>query len=191
MKYVNAPAWIAAGYTGDSQVVFLDDKAGDSGHIATSRDILTSYLPNITVLSGRINFSMKSNVITSVTVTCNETAETIPFDDFIIKNGVTLINNSTDGGNGTDILPQAVWMQEKIKQYNLIVSGAAGNGYGQPTTQRFNGACVMVTQCVLKNGNPVYANKATGLNIDFAMFAGYQSGTSHAAPSWLALAAYL
>ena len=191
MQFVNAPAWIAAGYTGKGQTVFLDDKATDLGHIATSKDIIQSLLPDIRILSGRLNFATKSSVVTSVTAQCNETGELLPFDDFVIKYGVGLINNSTGGGNGTEVLPHAIWMRDKIKQYNLIVTGAAGNGHGQPTTQRFNGACIMVASCVLENGRPRYANKAVGPNIDFAIFSGYQSGTSHSAPFLLALAGML
>ncbi|MDF2570487.1 MAG: hypothetical protein K0R55_2091 [Sporomusa sp.] len=191
MQFVNAPAWIAAGYTGKGQTVFLDDVVSDPGHIATSKDIIQSLLPDIRVLSGRINFATKSGEINIVTVKCIETGELLPFDDFVNKYGVGLINNSTDGGNGTEVQPHALWMRDKIKQHNLIVTGAAGNGNGQPTTQRFNGACIMVTSCTLKNGRPVFANKACGPNLDFAIFSGYQSGTSHSAPFLLALAGLL
>jgi len=190
MNFVNARAWISAGYTGKGQTVFLDDIT-DVGHVATSKDIIQSLLPDIRILSGRINFAMKSKVITAVTVDCAETDEILPFDDFIQKYKVGLINNSTNGGNGTEVLPHAVWMRDKIREHNLIVTGAAGNGNGQPTTQRFNGACIVVTSAVLKNGRAVFANKACGQNIDFAIFSGYQSGTSHSAPFLLALAGYL
>lgn len=191
MQFVNAPKWIAAGYTGKGQTVFLDDVVSNPGHIATSKDVIQSLLPDIRILSGRINFASKSNMITSVSVHCIETGEQLPFDEFVTKYNVGLINNSTDGGNGTEVLPHALWMRDKIKQYNLIVTGAAGNGYGQPTTQRFNGACIVVTSCTLKNGRPADAKKACGPNIDFAIFSGYQSGTSHSAPFLQALAAYL
>jgi hypothetical protein len=191
MQFVNASKWIAAGYTGKGQTVFLDDVVNNPGHIATSKDVIQSLLPDIRILSGRINFASKSNVITSVSVLCVETGEQLPFDEFVTKYNVGLINNSTDGGNGTEVLPHALWMRDKIKQYNLIVTGAAGNGYGQPTTQRFNGACIIVTSCTLKNGRPADAKKACGPNLDFAIFSGYQSGTSHSAPFLLALTAML
>lgn len=42
-----------------------------------------------------------------------------------------MINNSTTGGKGMEVTPIAVYMWEKIKQYNLIVTGSAENNNGK------------------------------------------------------------
>ena len=82
-------------------------------------------------------------------------------------------------------------MQGKIKQHNLIFCGAAGNNAGQPTTQIFNGACIVVTSCNLKNGTPVWSYSCIGDNIDFAMFSGFSAGTSFASPFLLGMTGLL
>lgn len=132
-----------------------------------------------------------TRMITGCAVRCAETAEMMIFDDFIKKYHVGLINNSTDGGNGIEVLPQAVYMEKKMREHNLIFCGAAGNGYGQPTTQKYNGACMVVTSVKLEEGKPLYGLKAHGENLDFSMFYGFQSGTSNSSPFLLGMAGLL
>ena len=66
-----------------------------------------------------------------------------------------MINNSKGGGKGDKVMPIAVYMKKKIKDHNLIFCGAAGNG--GDTSQKYNGACIMVTSCLLKDGKPSLA----------------------------------
>ncbi len=188
--YVNIPVWHKAGCTGRELTVFCDDVLKNS-HAELVKDIVQVILPDAVVLSGAIGYVIKNGEIKDCAVRCTETGEILPFDDFIRKYNVGLINNSTDGGDGEKVLPQALYMREKIKQHNLILCGAAGNGYGRPTEQKYNGACIMVTSVKMENGKPVYGLRAEGSNIDFAMFYGFTSGTSFSSPFLLGMAGLL
>lgn len=188
--YVNIPEWHAAGYKGAGQTVFCDDVQKNS-HYLLVKDIVETILPEVRVLTGNIGYRIRSNEILECNVTCFETGETLPFDDFVKKYNVTIINNSTDGGDGTEVLPHAIYMVSKMQQYNLLFFGAAGNGYGQPTTQKYNGACAIVSSIKLENGKIVDGLKAVGSNIDFVMFYGFQSGTSFSSPFLAGMAGLL
>lgn len=186
-KYVNLSAWDK--YDGDGLVIFHDD-AGDENHIGCCKDILHTLLPKATVYSGGIGYSVSDGLVSECHISCSETKETLSFDDFVTKYGVSLINNSTDGGDSTKILPIALYMKGKINQYNLIMTGAYGNG--GHTTQKYRGACITVTACHLNDkGVPVYSNDSTGNDVDFAMFNGFRPGTSFASPFLLGMAGKL
>ena len=187
--YVNIPAWHDKGYLGDGLSVFCDDVGGS--HVSIVADIIQVILPKAEIYTGSIGYIQKSGEITDCTISCTETGERLPFDDFIKKYNISLINNSKDGGRGPEVLPIAKYMKEKIKEHNLIFTGAAGNDAGQPTTQLFNGACIIVTSCNLKNGVPVWSYSCVGDNIDFAMFSGFTAGTSFASPFLLGMAGLL
>ncbi|MDF3000900.1 MAG: hypothetical protein K0Q48_1019 [Bacillota bacterium] len=197
-EFVNIPAWHKAGHTGKGLTVFCDD-VQKNHHAELVKDIVQTILPEARVLSGAIGYAWQDaesmepakKVIVDCAVRCTETAEVMRFDDFIKKYEVSLINNSTDGGSGTEILPQAVYMNQKIQEHNLIFCGAAGNGYGQPTTQKYNGACMVVTSVKLEEGKPIYGLKAHGENLDFSMFYGFQSGTSNSSPFLLGMVGLL
>lgn len=188
-EFLGIPAWHAAGYRGQGLVIFCDDVGGS--HTDNVKDIFQTILPEATIYSGTIGYTTSSGVITSCNINCRELGITLPFDQFVTQYGVDLINNSTDGGNGTQILPIAVYMRDKIVQHNLIFAGAAGNGYGAPTENKFNGACVMITSAELRNGQAQVGTDAAGPNVDFAMFHGWQPGSSFASPVWLAMAGLL
>lgn len=188
-KYVNLPAWDK--YDGSGISVFHDD-AGDKNHIGNCKDIIQTLLTKAKVYSGTINYIQDGQNITQCNISCIETKETLSFDNFITKYNISLINNSTTGGSGEEILPIALYMKEKITKYNLIMCGSAGNENSQPTNQKYNGACIMVTGCHLNNkGVPVFSNYCIGKNIDFAMFTGFQAGTSFASPFLLGMAGKL
>lgn len=213
MEYVNIPAWHKAGYLGKGLTVFCDDVLSD-GHAVLVKEIVETILPEARVLTGAIGFAweqrksfnrgrevecnnrneisdLEDKEIVGCAVKCTETGEIMMFDDFIKKYQVSLINNSTDGGAGTRVLPQAAYMKKKIQEHNLIFCGAAGNGYGQATTQKYNDACIIVTSVKLEDGKPKYGHKAHGENIDFSMFYGFQPGTSHSSPFLLGVAGLL
>ena len=183
--YVNLSAWDR--YDGSGIVIFCDD--ADDNHAECVQDIIATILPKATIYTGSIGYLSNGGMISDVSVSLRETQEFILFDKFIRKYGVSMINNSTDGGAGNTVLPIAEWMSGKIKQYNLIMTGAAGNG--GPTTQRFSGACMVVTSALLKNGKAVTSIGSVGSNIDFAMFNGFQPGTSFASPFLLGMAGKL
>ena len=187
-KFVNLPSWDK--YDGEGISIFCDDAGGD--HAECTKDIVQTILPKAKVYTGNIGYQKITDKILACLITCKETGQTLQFDDFVKKYGIQLINNSTDGGKGTEILPEAAYMKEKIKQYNLIMCGAAGNANGSPCTQKYNGACIVVTACHLNDkGVPVYSNESIGPNIDFAMFNGFQPGTSFASPFLLGMAGKL
>lgn len=188
-EYVNIPAWHKSGYKGKGLNIFCDDVSGN--HVESVADIIQTILPEAKIYTGNIGYIEKGGVISQCSIRCNETGETIPFDDFIKKYSIDLINNSTDGGNGDTILPVAQYMKGKIKEHNLIFSGSAGNGYEQPTKQKYNGACIVVTSANLESGKAVYGKDSTAPNIDFAIFHGFQSGSSFASPFLLGMAGLL
>jgi hypothetical protein len=186
--YVNLPLWDK--YDGEGLSIFCDDV--DTSHTENVKDIIQTILPKAAIRSGEIGYVKNAGAIESVSITCKETRETLPFDDFIKKYNVTLINNSTTGGNGDTILPEALYMKDKIAKYNLIMTGAAGNDNSLPTRQKYNGACIMATGCHFdKNGIPAFSNNSIGKNIDFTMFTGFQAGTSFASPFLLGMAGKL
>lgn len=113
----------------------------------------------------------------------------MPFDEFVEKYSINLLNNSTGGGKAGQILPIAEYIADKIKKHNLIFCGASGNG--GDVSQKYAGACIVVTQAVLENGKVRWAYKSTGDTIDFAMFAGFTSGSSFASPFLLGMAGLL
>lgn len=188
-EYANIPAWQQAGYTGKGLSVFLDDV--DSNHVGVVGDIIQVILPDVKIYSGSIGYSQTGTEITNCMITCTETRETMPFDDFIKKYNISMINNSTNGGDGDTIMPIAKFMKEKIKKYNLIFCGASGNQYKGRTTQGYNGACIVVGSANLRGGVPQYGLKSIGPNVDFVAFHGFQSGSSFSSPFLLAMAGLL
>lgn len=186
-KYVNLPVWDK--YDGDGLVIFCDD--ADDNHAECVQDIIATILPKATIYSGSIGYISSGGIIADVNVSCRETQEFLLFDKFIKKYGVSMINNSTDGGKGNTVLPIAEWMKNKIRQYDLIMTGAAGNNNGGPTAQKYSGACIVVTSALLKNGKAVASVRSVGENIDFAMFNGFQPGTSFSSPFLLGMAGKL
>ena len=187
-KYVNLPAWDK--YDGNGLSIFCDDVGAD--HAPCVVDIIQTILPKAKVYSGNIGYQKIDDKILACIVSCKELGVTMAFDDFVTKYDISLINNSTDGGKGTTILPEALYMRDKIKQYNLIFCGCAGNDNGSPCTQKYNGACIIVTSCHLNDkGVPIFSNESIGPNIDFAMFNGFQPGTSFASPFLLGMAGKL
>ncbi|HHX36489.1 MAG TPA: hypothetical protein GX717_00735 [Clostridiaceae bacterium] len=186
-KYVNIPEWHEKGYLGQGLSVFCDDVGGS--HVAIVADIIQTILPKARVYTGGISYVQKNNAIASCTVNCRETNELLPFDEFVVKYDIGLINNSTDGGYADRILPIAEYMKDKIKKYNLIFCGAAGNGGA--LTQKYYGACIVVASCRLVNGKIQWSYMSTGEGIDFTMFNGFVPGTSFSSPFLLGMAGLL
>ena len=85
--------------------------------------IIETILPEATVLTGNIEYQIKNGDVLQSVINCRETGETLPFDEFIQRHNVKLLNNSTDGGNHDKNSPHAKFMREKIKQFNLIMTG--------------------------------------------------------------------
>ena len=96
------------------------------------------------------------------------------FDDFIIKYNVSQINNSTDGGKNNSDSPMAKYMRGKIKQHNLIGTGAFGN-MGDMPTNKFQGAFIMVSGVSLMKDYSFQDYGVSGDACDFSMFMGFQS----------------
>lgn len=178
--YVNIPEWHEAGYLGQGLTIFHDDV--NETHSECCVDIIQTILPAARVLSGRIGNHQKDNQVISCTVYCNETDERLPFEDFIEKYDVSQINNSTSGRANDNLeTPIARYMGERIKQYNLLCTGAAGNS--ESKNSRYKGAFIMVGGVFfLGKTDRIMPSGPTWEWIDFSMFMGFQSGTSFAAP---------
>lgn len=187
--YVNIPAWHDKGYLGDGLSIFCDDVGGS--HVAIVADIIQTILPKARVYTGGISYMQKSGKITECKIRCDETGEALPFDEFIEKYEINLINNSKGSPYKGRIQPIALYMKDKIKQYNLIMCGAGGNDADSPITQEYYGACIVVASCRLDKGVPVWSYKSVGEEIDFAMFNGFTSGTSFSSPFLLGMAGLL
>jgi len=174
-EYVNIPLWDK--YTGEGLTIFHDDFKGD--HSECCADIIKTILPDARVLQGTIGFITSHNIVTSCVVSCDETNDNfIPFEEFIIEHNISLINNSTDGGDNDSNSAISIYMQGMINKYNLIITGAAGN-FGM--TNKYQGAGIMVGGVSLVNGQ-IKKMTSDGEPIDFVMFMGNQIGSSFAAP---------
>lgn len=185
LNYAGIPAWHEKGYKGKGITVFMDDVGGS--HVAnTAGVVVRTILPEAEIYTGGIEYTIKNGVVESCSIRCDETGESLPFDDFIKKYNVKLLNNSTDGGNGKDG-PNAVYMAKKIKEHNLIMTGSAGNGTGRPINNKYYGAAIMVTGCRLQDDNPVSGRYAEDEGIDFSAFTAGRVGTSFAAPFLLGM----
>ncbi len=190
-EYVNIPAWHEKMYSGEGLTVFCDDVGGN--HVAIVADIIQTILPEAKVYTGSIGYVQKSGEIAECNISCLETGEFLPFDTFVRKYDINLINNSTGGNKRSVVLPIALWMKEKIKKYNLIFCGASGNTKGASSNQKYKGACIMVGSAVLEDNDTVRwaGNTASDEAVDFAMFTGFAPGSSFASPFLLGMAGLL
>jgi hypothetical protein len=180
--YINIPQWNNAGFTGKGLTIFHDDVDLNSSHSQCCVDILKTILPDAKILSGRIDYSSDNSIVSSCIVNCYETKENLPFEEFIVKNDVSLINNSTSGGRDNNNSAIAVYMRSMIKKYNLIGTGSYGN-YGEVPTNKFQGAFIMVSGV----DNDMTDYGVSGKDCDFSMFMGFQDGTSFSAPFLLGM----
>ncbi len=187
-EMVNINTWNEAGYTGKGLTVLHDD-TGDTMHSLNCAAILQTILPDARILRGSISGISDKNGVADAYVNCYTTNETrVPFDEFIQKYDVSLINNSTADGDGNTESRWAVYMREKIKEYNLVCLGAAGNE--GKMTNNFYGAFIMVSGVYLKADGTISGYR-TSEDADFSMFMGYQSGTSYASPFLCGIAGLL
>ncbi len=185
---VNISEWNAAGYTGKGLTIFHDD-TGNTEHSINCGNILQTILPDARILRGSIGGTIDKNGVIEAYVTCYTTDDlNMPFDEFIEKYNVTLINNSTASGTTEVNLKWASWMREKMKRYNLIGFGAAGNE-GE-MTNKYYGAFIMVSGVYLQSDGSISGYR-TSEDADFSMFMGYQSGTSYASPFLCGMAGLL
>lgn len=179
-EYVNIPSWHTHGYLGEGLTIFHDD-LGNTAHNGACVDMMQTILPLSKIYSGGIGGSTNKGVITECTIRCNETGEFLPFDEFITKYNISQINNSTDGGKNDSNSPWAVYMRGKIKEHNLIGTGAFGNMVNEPNN-RWQGAFIMVSGVSLMKDYSFRDYGVSGDACDFSMFMGFQSGTSFSAP---------
>lgn len=180
-EYVNIPAWHNKGYTGEGITVFCDDTKTQH-HAEKVADIMQIILPKARVLTGNIGYTIKDGIIKSARISCTQTGEILAFDEFIEKYDISSINNSKGGNKGIYNMPESIFMAEKIKEYNLLLTGAAGNINEGYIENVYLGAAIIVGSANLINNRPVYGMKAIGEGIDFVMFRGWESGTSFSAP---------
>lgn len=185
IEYVGIPAWHEKGYKGKGITVFMDDVGGN--HVVNTAEVVVkTILPEATVYTGGIEYEIKNDAVESCSIRCDETGESLPFDEFIKKYNVKLLNNSTDGGNRKDG-PNAVYMAKKIREHNIIMTASAGNGTGRPINNKYYGAAIIVTGCRLQDDNPVSGRYAEDEGIDFSAFTAGMVGTSFAAPFLLGM----
>lgn len=187
-EYVNINQWHDAGYTGKGLTILQDD-TGNTMHSYNCQDIIQTILPDAKVIRGLISGRTNSQGVVEASVThYNNGHIKMSFDEFIVKYNVTMINNSKNGGKGNADSDWSVWMKRKIKEYNLIGFGAAGNG--GDIDNRFYGSFIMVSGVYLKDDGTILNYGAKG-DIDFSMFMGFQSGTSFASPFLCGMAGLL
>lgn len=179
-SYANIPAWHGHGYFGEGIVIFHDD-LGMTSHNECCKDIMQVILPKAKIYSGKISSASKDGVITSCNVSCNETGDFLPFDDFVKKYGINQINNSTTGGRNNNESAMAKYMRQKILDHNLVGTGSYGNFSDEPSN-RYQGAFIMVSGVTVMKDGSFADYGVSGPDCDFSMFMGYQSGTSFSAP---------
>ena len=179
-EYVNIPSWQGAGYTGKGITIFHDD-VDDNSHSGACADIIETILPEAKVLRGRISYTSKYGEIDYCQIYCFDTGEELRFDDFIKKNNVSQINNSTTGGRNTNDSPIAKYLAERIEKFNLFCTGGAGNH--SDMSNKYQGAFIMVSGVYFfKDSNKIMKYGASGEAVDFSSFMGFQMGTSFSAP---------
>lgn len=181
LKYTGISAWHGKGIKGQGLTVFCDDIPKEN-HYGYVKMILETILPAARVLTGNIGYLIDNGTVTQSMINCRETGECVPFDEFIKAHDIRLINNSTDGGDHDRDSAHAKFMREKIEQYNLIMTGSAGNGFGKPINNKYYGAAIMVTGCNLVDDKPKKSTYAEDPDLDFCMFTAGNSGTSFASP---------
>lgn len=185
-RFAGVDRWHDAGYLGQSLRIFCDDVGGS--HVDHVADILAVLLPEAEIFTGGIGYRVQYGAVVESTVRCDTTGETMPFDDFVRKYEIRLINNSTTGTHGATVNPIGAFMRTRIQQYNLIMTASAGNGYGQPIHTNYYGAAILVTSVQLSEaGSIIGAKCAEGDGIDFSMFYGPMPGTSYSAPFLLGM----
>ena len=185
MEYCNIPAWHDKGYKGKGITVFMDDVT-ERNHCQLTKMVVETILPEATVVTGTINANIDS-VVTNASITCHETDECIPFDEFINKYNVAIINNSKDGGTHDTNNPKAVWLRQMRDKHNLILTASAGNGYGCPCDNSYYGAGIIVAGVNSKKKS-TYAEDDI---IDFTCYTAGMAGTSFAAPFFAGMAGLL
>lgn len=177
-RYCNIDTWVDAGYTGKGLNIMHDDV--NATHSECCVDMMQTILPDAKFYETTIGYLIQNNEGLSCTVNCWTTQESMPFDRFIKKYGINMINNSTSVKSSNTIRPTARHMQEKIKEYNLFCTGSAGNNDGKEN--KFKGAAVLVTGVYLNENGTIRKGSPAKAETDFANFMGFQSGTSFSAP---------
>lgn len=177
-EYCNIDAWTKAGYTGKGLSIMHDDV--NETHSECCIDMMQTILPDAKFYQVAINYLIQGNAVLSCDVNCWTTQESMPFDNFIRKYRINMINNSTSVKASGTIRPTARHMQAKIKEYNLFCTGAAGNDDGKEN--KFKGAFVLVTGVYLNADGAIRKGTALKEEADFTNFMGFQSGTSFSAP---------
>lgn len=189
LEYCNIPAWHEAGYRGQGMAVFCDDVGG--GHAANVANVVQTILPEAQVFTGSIGLRIKSDIVQGSNIHCEQTGETLPFEEFIQKYNVRIINNSKDGGSHDKDAPKAVWLREMRDKYKLVLTGSAGNADEKPIDNSFYGAGIIVNGCKLDGSIPVWGHYAKDPGIDFCAFTAGLVGTSFAAPFLAGMAGLL
>jgi len=119
-KMVNIDEWNEAGYTGKGLTILHDD-TGDTSHSKACASIIQTILPDATVIRGNISGKSNGAGVYEANISRYDTDEMLPFDEAIIKWNISMINNSTDGGDDDNDSGWAVFMSERIKRYNLCL----------------------------------------------------------------------
>ncbi len=179
-NYVNIPEWHEKGYLGEGLNIFHDD-LGQTSHNDVCVDMMQTILPLAKIYSGGIGSYTEHGQVKECYIKCNETKEQLDFDEFITKYDISQINNSTTGGKNDSNSPMAKYMRGKIKEHNLVGTGAFGNFADEPTN-KFQGAFIMVSGVTLMKDYSFQDYGVSGDACDFSMFMGFQSGTSFSAP---------
>lgn len=185
----NIPEWLNAGY-GRNVVGFIcdTDRNGHRERTKSKVPMLNPYLQNY---SGGLELLINNGKVVEEKIRCVETGETMNFDDFIKKYKVELINVSTDGGNADPNSIKAVWMREKIKKHNLLVTLSLGNANGKPSDNPYYGAGMLINGGVIENGSIRWGYYGQDPLCDFIMPTCGDTGTSFAAPSLYAMNGFL
>ena len=186
-EYVNVPAWHRAGHTGRGINVFCDD--ADKTHAESVADIVQTILPDANVYYGNIGSRPEGGQIKLFCTAKNINVQSMEINEFIRRYNISLINNSTGRQADTSGNPTATQLalKEVLDRHNIIMTGAAGNDNEGHITCPWCNVAMMVNSARLKNGRPIHAPSSIGNKIDFAMFTGFQPGTSFASPFLLGL----
>lgn len=179
--YCGATALHEQGYTGKGIVILNAEQYTEHG-IKTRRRVLSA-APNATVINGSIGCTIKEGKVTECYIKSAEDGDMTDTEDFIMENNVKIITCSLSDMFSRYDRPKGEYWERLKYKYGLILLNSAGND-GRKDRDYTKNVALMIGAVRFdgKGGVVREGYSTTAYGIDFADFAGAESGTSFAAP---------
>lgn len=180
LKLVNATEWINSGFKGQGVKVYNCEE--DSGHGASSGQMIRDVAPSVEVIFGDIGFTTRGDDLTSEP---NIYSKNIKLNNFIDLEKPQIITVSKSGGNRCQ--EWVDYMKDIVDKTKTPIFNAAANegvGDGETISTFFPiEYCMAIGALEYTNGNFIKAGySSVGEEMDFSQSVGWWSGTSAATP---------